>query len=308
MSQSPEETLYVIGCISNPARFNSRYRLYRQWESEMLTTKKVKFFTVESAFGNRKYEITVPRDNALQVKSKSEIWIKENLINLGVRYLFPRDWKYMAWVDCDISFRNENWAEETIHRLQHHNVVQPFEDAIDLGHTGNILQTFKSFGFRHQEGGKKQAKSSDPYPYGHSGFAWACTRSFWEQSQGLLDFAILGSADHHMAWAMIGEVGPTIFGGMPPSYGRRCFEWQQRAVISTKKQVGYTDGRIEHFFHGPKVARQYQSRWKILVDHQFDPDKNLIRDSQGVIHLFGKPDLEQAIHRYNLSRREDSID
>lgn len=38
--------------------------------------------------------------------------------------------------------------------------------------------------------------------YGHTGYVWACTRYFWENVGGLMDFCILGSADHNMALAM----------------------------------------------------------------------------------------------------------
>jgi hypothetical protein len=44
------------------------------------------------------------------------------------------------------------------------------------------------------------------------------------------------------------------------------------------------------------------------VDHGFDPLEDLTYDEQGVIQLIGKPKLLHEIHRYNLSRQEDSID
>jgi hypothetical protein len=54
--------------------------------------------------------------------------------------------------------------------------------------------------------------------------------------------------------------------------------------------------------------RFYKERWKLLVEHGFDPVKDLMRDAQGVIQLVGKPKLEQAIRQYNRSRYEDSIE
>lgn len=275
----------------------------------MLATPRVKLYTVESAFGDRHHEVTSSSNpNHLQVRTKSEIWTKENMLNLGVRNLLPRDWKYVAWVDCDVFFRDPNWALETIHQLQHFPIVQPWQQCADLGPHGNISATFSSFGYLHQRGVKKQRWSTEPYAYGHSGFAWACRRDFWENTHGLIDWCILGSADHHMAWAMIGEVNDTIHGKMNPDFFRRCNEWQSTAVRISHKQVGFTPGRIEHQFHGPKRRRKYRERWQILIDHNFQPDKDIMYDQQGLLQLVGKPELEHAIHLYNKERLEDSIE
>lgn len=305
-----DSTLHVIGVISNPVRYHSRYRLFREWEKAMLLTKNVRLHIVESAFGDRHHEVTSDLNREhLQVRTNSEIWLKENMINLGVRHLLPRDWRYMAWVDCDVFFDNPSWALETIHQLQHFPVVQPWQDCLDLGPAGNVYQHFRSFGFQHQRGVPKQKWPGETYyQYAHSGFAWACTRQFWENTGGLIDFAILGSADHHMAFGMIGEIRDTIHKKMDASFFRRCYEWQDRAVAITKGQVGFVHGFMKHGFHGPKKRRQYRERWQILWEHGYSPDRDLVYDAQGVLHLVGKPDLEQDIRLYNRFRSEDSID
>ena len=303
-----DNTLHVIGVVSNPVRYRSRWRLARQWRAEMEATPNVHVHLVEAAFGDRHHEIANDSDGDLQVRTDSEIWIKENLINLGVRYTLPRDWKYVAWIDADVSFRDPTWAQETLHQLQHYPVVQPWQSCADLGPDGEIMQSHSSFGYLTQRGVRIQRWTGEPYQYGHSGFAWACRRDFWEQAQGLMDFAILGSADHHMAWAMIGDVDSTIHRGMSAPFFRLCHEWQARVVRSTNKHVGFTTGRIEHHFHGRKTRRQYRERWQILIDSGFNPDRDLVRDSQGLIRLANRPEIEEEIRHYNRSRMEDSID
>lgn len=303
-----DNTLHVVGVITNPSRYHSRYRLAREWREHMEGTPNVKCYVAEAAFGDRHHEVTEDVPHHLMLRTRSEIWIKENLINLAVRHLLPRDWRYVAWVDADVHFRDPQWAQETLHQLQHFAVVQPWQHCTDLGFEGSILKTHSSFGYLTQTGVQIQRNSHEPYPYGHSGFAWAATRAFWEQAQGLMDFCILGSADHHMAWAMTGKVDSTIHRGMTPSFFRRCHEWQDRVVRVTHKEVGFVNGRIEHAFHGPKKRRYYRERWQILVDHGFDPDRDLMHDDQGLVQLCGKPELEQAIRRYNRSRHEDSIE
>ncbi len=262
---------------------------------------------VEAAFGDRHHELEESRDG-LRVRINGHAWIKENLIGLGVRHLLPRDWRYVAWVDADVEFRDPNWALNAMHQLQHFPVIQPWQHCADLGPHGNVMKTHTSFGYVDQQGIRKQRWSGEPYQYAHSGFAWACTRAFWEQVGGLMEFCPLGSADHHMAWAMTGEVDATIHKKMSPAFFRKCREWQARAVRVTNREVGFSVGRIEHAFHGCKRNRYYRERWQILVDNHFDPDADLACDHQGVVHIVGKPKLEQAVRRYNRSRLEDGVD
>lgn len=275
----------------------------------MEKTPNVIFYVVEAAFGDRQFEIidkTNPRH--LGLHTDESIWIKENMINLGVRYLFPKDWRYMAWVDGDVFFDHPGWALETIHQLQHFNVIQPWQNCLDLGFRGGVMQTFDSFGYIDQCGHPKQKNPADPYKYAHSGFGWACTRAFWEGAQGLMDFCILGSADHHMAWAMINDVDATIHQKMVPSFFRKCHEWQSKVIPFSKSEVGFVPGFLKHSFHGRKTLRKYRERWQILIDFKFDPEKDLAYDTQGLIRLVGKPGLEKAIRQYNLNRNEDGID
>ncbi len=302
-------TLHVIGVISNVVRYHSRYRLFREWVKSMEATPHVKVYTVEVAFGDRHFEVTEEgHPHHLRLRVKSPIWLKENTINLGVKHLLPRDWKYLCWSDCDVFWRDPNWAQEALHQLQHADIIQPWQDCIDLGPSGTILEKHVSFCSLIARGMRRQKKPGEPYCFGHPGFAWACTRAFWEATQGLLDCAILGSADHHMACSLVNEVSTSMHEKMSDSFKRRAKEWQYRAHRHSHGIVGYVPTLIEHRFHGSKKKRFYRERWQILVDNEYCPDRDLTYDEQGLITLIGKPKLAREIHRYNLSRCEDSID
>lgn len=305
-----DNTLHVIGVISNPARYNSRYRLARKWIKQMESTPNVKLHMVECAFGDRHHEVARPGD--LKLRTSSEIWIKENMINLGARHLLPLDWKYLAWVDCDVEFRNPGWALETIHQLQHYPIVQPWQSACNLGPTGNISKSFDSVGYKIHLGASPFGKdgkrySGDPYIFGHCGYAWACTRRFWENVRGLIDFAILGSADHHQAMGCRGLYSHSVHSAMKGPFMENCHAWQTRAMQSTHGIIGYVNGRIEHSFHGSMSKRNYVGRWDILIKHKYDPNSDIRYDDQGLIQIVGKPGLEHDIRMYNRSRNEDGI-
>lgn len=308
-----DNTLYVIGVVSNHARYQSRYRLARDFMARMEATPNVQLCIVEAAFGDRHYEVTDGNNPwHLQVRTNSEIWWKEAQINAGVRYLLPRDWKYLAWVDMDVEFDNPQWALDTIHQLQHYPIVQPWQNAINMGPHGNILRTWDSVGFKVHKHGPKVLKdkkyTGDPYTFGHCGYAWACTRAFFENVCGLIDYAILGSADHHMALGCRGSYSLSIHSMVHGNFMRLCHEWQERAMQVTHGIVGHTVGHLRHHFHGPMSRRGYIDRWNILVRHQFDPIADLRRDERGMPLLIGKPHLEHDIRMYMRNRHEDSIE
>jgi len=278
----------------------------------MERTPNVKVYVVEVAFGDRQHEVTDEKNPChLQLRTKHELWHKENALNLAIRHLLPRDWKYLCWSDCDVFWPDSGWASETIQQLQHHPVVQPWQDCMDLGFHGSVLQHHKSFCYVDRVGIRKQTHPGEPYQYAHSGFAWACTRAFYEAilpCGGLMSFPILGSADHHMAWALINQVEHSVHGQMSDSFKRKAFEWQKRAYDACLGNIGYVKTRIEHKFHGPKAKRFYRERWQIFMDHKFDPDTDLGFDDQGLYYIIGKPGLERDISKYMRSRCEDSIE
>ncbi len=306
-----DSTLHVIGVIQNAVRYHSRYRLFRQWVQEMLHTPNVKLHVVEAVYGDRLPECA-PKHGEYEyhkVKTNSEIWLKENLLNIGVRNLLPWDWKYLAWVDCDVHFRNHHWARESIHQLQHYQIIQPWKDALDLSFDGGVMQHFTSFGYYSAKAMPQAPSVHNPYcrPYGHTGYAVACTRHFYENVEKLLDFGILGAGDAHMLWGCVGNVQGTINQQMSHGYKHLANLWSEKAKYACNGIVGYTPGRLEHHWHGNKTNRKYGSRWQILVKHKFDPMKDLRYDYQGVLKLKGKRQLEHAIMRYNRQRCEDDI-
>ena len=236
------------------------------------------------------------------------------MINIGVRHdIVKYNTKYIAWIDCDVEFKNPNWALETIQALQHYPIVQPWQTAVNLGPTDNGSKMFNSVGYQIHRGiaitGKDKSKyNGDPYVFGHCGYAWACTRAFWENVGGLIDFAILGSADHHMALGCRGFYSHSVHSAMKGPFMDLCHAWQTKAMQLTHGIVGYVDGLLLHNFHGPMALRDYVGRWTILIRNAFDPIKDLRRDAQGLIQLVGKPKLEHDCRMYNCRRLEDSIE
>lgn len=305
------DKLWVIAVVSNPVRYKSRYDLFQKFKAKM-DCAKVNLLVVELALGDRPFEIT-EKDNPhhVQVKAWDEIWHKENLINLGISRL-PPDWEYVAWIDADIEFMRHDWAEETVHMLQHNMVIQMFQNAVDLGPDGEVLKTFDSFMWSwvtHQPHPYSKRNHSGNYPHWHPGFAWAARREAIDHLGGLIDFAVLGAADHHMAWALVGKVVENSPKKISESYKKHLEIWQERASTHIRQDVGYMAGTIFHHWHGKKSDRKYVERWQILFKNNFDPELDLKRDWQGLYILTHKGErMRNDIREYFRQRNEDSID
>lgn len=312
-----DETLHVIGVIQNAVRFHSRYRLFRQWAKEMVATPHVKLHVVEATYRHRHPECAPENGeyNYLRVKTHSEIWLKENLQNLAVKNLLPRDWRYLATNDCDIHFRDHNWALNSLHQLQHYNVIQPWQSASDLDFQGNVMDTWTSFGSLCARGKRMfhdKTKDNEGYKYAHTGFAWCYTRYFYENIEKFADFNPVGAGDHLQAWACLNMVDRTMPNNISAGYRRMCEDWQRKAYRACGGLVGFTPGRVEHYFHGAKVNRQYWNRWDIITKckpRPYDPYQDIRYDSQGVMVLCGpnEQSIEHGIMRYNRNRQEDAI-
>lgn len=303
--------LHVLTMVSNPVRYKSRYKLFRDFVQRMQGVPGINLVTVEVAYGDRAFEVTTPGPQSVQLRTADELWHKENALNVGISRL-PSDWEYVAWLDADIQFVNPNWAAETVHQLQHHHVVQMFQDAVDLGPTGQVLEKHSSLASVYLSGVPLQQLSNSQYGYGkfgHPGFAWAAGRDAINAMGGLLDFGILGAGDHHQALALIGGAEYSMPGGITAAYHDDVMEFQARCESGIKRDVGFVEGTILHHFHGAKRNRQYESRWDIVTKNQFDPRKDIVKDWQGLYQL--KPGLIQLrddIRRYFRSRNEDGVD
>ena len=324
-SEDHLKDFYVIAVMTNPERFKVRPRLFKEFMTRM-EKYGAKLFVVEGAFGTRDFEVTDPSNpRHIQVRTDTELWHKENLINIGISRL-PANWQYVAWIDGDIDFVRPDWMEETVHELQHHDFVQLFEDAVDLGPDHQIISTHKSFMACYKKGMKYKSthgtENNNNNFYGHynyygkngtgnywhPGYAWAATRNAINMVGGLFDHSIMGAGDHHMACSLIGHGKNSIPRGISPHYKKLVLSWEERA-LRLHKNVGYIKGMIYHYWHGKKSDRKYKDRWAVLIDNKFDPTNDIHKDWQGAWSLFpGHDKLRDDMRMYFQARNEDSID
>jgi hypothetical protein len=309
--------LHVISVISNPVRYRTRIKLFRDF-IERMKVPGVTLWVVEAVFGQREPTV-IDRSNPhhIMVRCDHELWLKENLINVAARHL-PHDAQYVMWCDGDVEFQRSDWATETIEALQHYAVVQPFSDVVDYGPGGEILERHRGFAYCWHHGeelGPKNKLCGWKYggPYWHPGYAFAFRMDVWNALGGMIDRAICGSADYHMACALIGQVERSYPAAVHPNYKHMLSLWQRRAHHSVCQNIGYISGTIHHYYHGRKSDRKYRERWAILTENRFDPYSDVTLDRHGVLQFpvghRHEPRMRKLVNElrgYFRQRNEDS--
>lgn len=310
------EKLYVLTTVFNSARYRTRWKHYSNFARMIHNHPGVELYTVEIAFGNRDFAITHSSNpRHLQLRTNSELWHKERSLNLLAQKL-PSDWTKLAIIDADVYGVKPDWFDDTKHALEHYDVVQMWSRAHDLSPDGEIMNEHKSFASCYLAGFPIANDCNIHHGYDtkvgnkvywHPGYCWAWRRSAWDTVGGLYDRAILGSADFHMAHALVGNAQNTLSNNLHSSYKQDILEWEERALL-LRKNIGVVKGSIYHAWHGAKVSRKYRERWKILESNQYHPSRDLVTDSQGLYKFSHKASIElrDQIRAYFSVRNEDS--
>jgi hypothetical protein len=313
------DKLYVVTALDNPLRWRSRYWNYQLFERHVECAGGI-LITVELALGDRPFEITVPHNPYhVQVRSRDEMFRKENLQNIGLGRL-PLGAKYVACMDADVTFVRPDWAQETLHLLQHYDAIQMFSSYSDVGSNNEILRVVPSFMYNMFHG--FEGKGDDGSGYyagawptgkwaGAPGLAWAYRKEALDLLGSLMDRCILGGGDAHMAFGLaqrwdIAKLHKEIAHAASDEYLRYIKIWQLNAA-NLRMNIGMMDGSLLHHWHGPKANRGYGTRWKILEDNHFDPYSDLTVSHAGVLEWpkNGKVKLRDDIRAYFRARWED---
>jgi len=298
-----EEKLHVIAVVSNPCVFLKRYKLMKEFIYRMEKEDDVILYIVELAYKDQKFTITEKNNKRhLQLRTKDPLWHKENMINLGVKYLLPKDYKAFAWIDADVEFENNAWAKDTLKILNgSRDIVQVFSHCIDMDHNELALNIFNSAGYMYSH---NKPYSSKGINYWHPGYAWAMTRKAYEKIGGLYELGILGSGDFLMMMSLINMAKKACNPKLNSDYTNSILDFQKKAK---NLRFGYVPGVIKHYFHGSKINRKYQDRYLILIKYSYSPYIDVTYDDVGVIvpteHF--PEEFKEDIKSYFWERNED---
>ena len=303
-----EDVLHVVCVISNPCLYVTRYKLAREFIQIMEFEPNVLLYVCELLYvdqGQNTFYVTDAKNpRHLQIKTKTPLWHKENMINTIIREKLPRSWKAVAWIDADVYFESAHWVTDALKVLNgHYDMIQLFSHCVDMDKKENTMQIFQSFGYKYANGREYRKDGLD---FWHPGYAWACTRKAYEKMGGLYENSILGSGDHNMAFSLLGKSVKSFNENVNEEYKDSVLQYERNMK---NLRLGYVPGVIRHYFHGTKKNRKYSERWQILVKHQYSPYKHLILDVNGILQPSPEcpPELIPDILNYFKERNEDDF-
>ena len=278
----------------------------------------VQLFVVECAFGEQPFVFTSEKNQLhIQVRSKSPLWIKENLINICVAKL-PPDWKYIAWIDANVEFANSNWVQDCMKALKQFKVVQMFEECVQLGKEKQPAIRTPGFAYKYIKSTFSSPRKTSPThnfafqdingtEEGCPGLAWAMNKEAYEMLGGLLDFAIAGSGDALIAHALVGGVRKMTGKLKECEYVKEIHEWEKSAVETIRKNVGYVKGSVRvNRRHDVIKEGDYIKKESMLCMAEFNPKVDIKKNMEG-IYQFVSPEsvLARKFNQHIRALKED---
>ncbi len=300
--------LCIITCYYNPEGYRTKLSNYLRFE-DALRSSGLSLITVECAMGQMGYELP-DQKGLVRVRGRDVMWQKERLLNVAMESV-PLHFTKIAWLDCDLLFANENWAEETSRLLDRYPVVQPFDTVVRLPRG---VTEVKGGGERWVSFAAAYAKqphavlTGDFVVHGHTGFAWAARREILSR-HGLYDGCVAGSGDHMMAHAFAGDWhGPCIrriFGGNT-AHWQHFAAWSAAIYRDVRAAVSFVPGTLLHLWHGEMEDRRYVHRNRDLAGFCFDPASDVAIGTGGCLEWNSdKPELHRWAANYFGLRKED---
>ncbi|UCG75950.1 MAG: hypothetical protein JSV95_01070 [Gemmatimonadota bacterium] len=309
--------IWAITSYFNPAGFATRYANYRVFRERI----GIPLLSVELVYGDAP-QLTAPdADRLVQLAGKDVLWQKERLLNVALRSL-PASCRFVVWLDCDVVFRNPQWAAETREMLGRVPLVQPYRRVLDLDARTSAEGTWagpdeldgsavvlerESMASQFCRGAIDFGSTSSSMLDEHSpGHAWAARRDLLERV-GFYDAMVMGSGDLVMAMAAIGRQG-NVSGPfrMNPRQAGHYTAWAERYHEVTGGRMGVIGGTLLHLWHGDLADRGYDVRYEGLVPHGFDPLSDIAIDDSGCWRWSSdKPAMHAYVREYFWRRRED---
>lgn len=309
--------LWGVTTYFNPTGGRRRFENYRRFR-DASSAQGLPLVAVELAFPGRDFELEAGRDAEILVQRRAEsvLWQKERMLNLGLQAL-PPECTGVAWVDADVLFADDDWVERSLALLDRHVVIQPFSHVVLLPEDGRVEEFPRSQLDRRIPHGRTEGTYNVALCArlgrlfgsfrGTTGFAWCARRSLLDRC-GWYDRCIVGGGDREFALALAfapGRIPEPEIRIRHPRLRSHLRPWHAQVHAAVGKKIGHRPGLIHHMWHGSASRRDYVDRHGILVDHDFDPERDITIDAGGCWTWTGRnPGLEAAVAAYFEARRE----
>jgi hypothetical protein len=244
----------------------------------------------------------------LHGSTRNIMWQKERLVNLAVNNLVPDYYNYIAWLDADIIFfNNDTWQREAIERLKSYRVIQLFERAWQR-EPGQAFPAHPKPGIVWKTLSQGLFTDETLMTAEH-GYGWAVRREFFSHV-GLYDKNIVGGADTMLFFACFDSLRRTepwhVVELLNPAWALSCEKWLKSALSYIQGSASFISGDLVHLYHGARHNRQYWDRNRLLARHNYDPAVDICLTTDGIWEWnTGNRGMIDGVRRYFDDRRED---
>jgi hypothetical protein len=328
------DPLWVVTSYYNPAGYKRRLQNFRAFRRLI----NAPLMVVELARPGRHQLTEADGDRVLSLTGEDRIWQKERLLNIGIAEL-PRHVRYVAWVDCDVVFGDEEWVGKAKSRLDRSGgLLQLFDTLIHLPKDADVTslspqtcgeyaplftgvsigKSMRAAAFDENDTKTTRAQTApDSASYdraveGHNcyGVAWSALRDN-VQACGLYDRSIIGGGDALHVFAALSRLDDHC--------KRRAHTEKQKQDAASWARMAESAGlfsnidsmqqNLYHMWHGDSVNRNYRGRYEILARHGFDPTGDIQMSVNGTWRWSNpQSELAREVEAYFFARREDGID
>lgn len=303
------KSLLVITSYYNPCKYETRKINFDKFLNG-LKKQGVECLTVECVFEDQEYELDPSKYNVIQMRTNTVLWQKERLLNLAAKYA-ENCVENIAWIDADLIFENDNWAQDLTKVLKQSPIAQTWQSCERLSKSGKSYPIPDvTWSFAHAMNQDSTLMEKQRYDaHGHTGYGWAMKKSIFEEL-GLYEEAISGSADHFMAHAIFDNYNHCIVNALKqdPIQIRHLQEWGAKFYSLVKGNLGVVPGHIKHLWHGEPGDRRYFLRMHDITDLGFNPYLDIEKPYGRPLEwaaCCNKPELKQYFKNYFESRKED---
>jgi hypothetical protein len=252
----------------------------------------------------------------IQLQGGDLLWQKERLLNIALEAL-PSECDTVAWTDCDVVLTRSDWPNAVRPLLDDFRLIQPFQRLHFLARQvppGQELEIGSSI--PHDSAAVRLLHGTIPEEYfltrGGTGMRFRCAPGMiWVAKRetlaqhGFYDCLVLGGGDKATFSAACGRYEDFAASyKMSARHQEHYQAWACGFFKSVDGRIGCLDGDVLHLWHGDLASRHYSDRYTGFDRFVFDPEADLVKNSDGVWRWgTNKPEMHAFVREY-FARRQ----
>ena len=309
------DATWAITTYFDPLGSGNRLKAYREFRRNL----NIPLVAVELSFRDNFDLGPDDADIMIQLRGGAVLWQKERMLNIALSAL-PQCCDTVAWLDCDLVFMRDDWADEARRLLDNFAMVQPFQRFHYLGELDPLRLPepplsgyYDSYAARYVEGTVPEEcfvalGSSRRHRYVPGG-AWVARRRTLDIN-GYYDAGVVGCGDVLLLAAACDRHQDKA-GAFHMSLRQRAHysEWASRFSADVQGRISFVEGDLLHIWHGDLSARRYGNRYDGFERFDFDPEQDLVKTPDGVwrwnsdkreLHDYVRGHFEQLHHSWKF--------